>query len=427
MPLRLAILLCLGILGCGRPEPPPAPRSAILLIADGLGPSGITAARIEHAGPTGALHLDRLPHTALVRTHSANNLVTDSAAAATAMACGRKTVNGVLGEDETAVLNKAPGVPIQSLAEWAAARGMLVALVTNTTVTHATPAAWYAHIHARNDEAQIAQQLRKSPVHVVLGGGAKFFPAAQSWQPWRVVRSAKELPEGPIDPATHLLGVFAEEHLPYEGLDAPREAPTLLELSRWALRGLQASSRPFLLMIEGGRIDHAGHDNWARTLLHEVVAFDEVVGHVTATADPATTLVLVTSDHETGGLSLNGYPALQDGVWGRSVFGSTLSFSSGPGIKKRRATLRPDDARASLFYVDSAVHTGTDVTLYGWGEGAEAVRGTLDNTEVYRLLKAQLQKNSATIPHDDPSPTSSGDRAGSGDHGRGAGGARAGR
>jgi alkaline phosphatase len=155
-------------------------------------------------------------------------------------------------------------------------------------------------------------------------------------------------------------------------------------------------------MVEGGRIDHAGHANWARTLVDETAAFDEAIGYAVDRLDPKTTLVLVTADHETGGLSINGYPDEKDGIWSayRDPWGEkgdepypVLTFSSGPGTKRqtRQAPYGADDPRPSGLSLGSAAHTGVDVVLYAWGAGAERVHGTLENTSVYTILREHLE------------------------------------
>jgi alkaline phosphatase len=382
------------LLAAGCERAPSTPFNAVLLIGDGMGSTYVTAAR--HTLPADAtLMIDRLPYTAILQTHSASHLVTDSAAAATAMACGQLTSNGVLGEDATAVLRGSPGARLETVAEWAAARGILVGIVTNTTVTHATPAAWYAHANNRAAEADIAPQLRASRLTFVLGGGARYFPSSADWSPWQVVRDAASLPAGPAAADRHLLGVFADNHLPFEDAADRGQAPRLADLAAWALHAMTSSGRPFLLVIEGGRIDFAAHNNLARTAIRETLAFDAVVEQVVGGVDPAATLVLVAADHETGGFSLNGYPTRAQGIFGTTAFGPVLTFASGPGLTTagdERPVVR-DDRRRSLIPIGSAMHTGDDVTLYAWGQGAESVHGTVDHTAIYRLLRHQLERN----------------------------------
>ena len=413
-----------------------ATRSAVLFIGDGMGPAYVTVTRVARGGSGGRLRMDALPYTALCRTHSSDSPVTDSAAAASAMACGQKTANGVLCEDATAVSGKRDGSKLESIAVWAKKRGMRVGLVTTTTVTHATPAAFYARHNDRDAEGEIAVQTVASGFDFVLGGGRKFFPedlrAGARARGWAIVETADALRAvGNLD--RHVLGLFAESHLPYQPeieaarkpaaekgeaagpattdaggaagggeQDAARTAPTLPEMTRWGIDALRKGGSPFFLMVEGGRIDHAGHANWARTLVDETAAFDEAIGYAIDTLDPKTTLVLVTADHETGGLAMNGYPDEKDGIWSTYRDPSdpkadepypVVMFMTGPGTK--RQTRQPphgaDDPRPSGIPLDSAAHTGVDVTLYAWGAGAEQVHGTLENTSIYSILRSFLE------------------------------------
>ena len=397
----------------------PAPRSAVLFIGDGMGPAYVTVTRLARGGSAGRLAIDTLPYTALARTYSADGPVTDSAAAATAMSCGRKTVNGVLGEDATAIYGKRDGARLEALGIWSRKHGIRVGIVTTARVTHATPAAFYACENNRDAERAIARQAIASPVDLLLGGGVRFFlprsPAREEngWMPsdtedleasarargWTIVDSGEALERLPPG-RSRILGLFAADHMPYETPGAARSAPTLVRMTRFAIGRLKAIGDPFFLMVEGGRIDHAGHANWARTLIDETAAFDDAIGAALAMLDPKTTLVLVTADHETGGLAINGYPGEAEGILGAAASDEggapypVLTFATGPGTKgeeKEPAPHGAEDPRPSGIALQSAAHTGVDVALYGWGSGAEAVRGTLDNTAIYSILRGQLE------------------------------------
>lgn len=423
----LVVLAGVGAAVCAAPRPN---RSAVLFIGDGMGPAYVTATRVARVGSGGRLRMDSLPYTALSRTHSADSPVTDSAAAASAMACGQKTANGILCEDATAVYGKTDGRKLESIAVWAKKRGLRVGLVTTTTVTHATPAAFYAQEKDRDNEAGIARQAAASGFDLLLGGGRKFFPAdvraeAQA-AGFTIVETADALrAAGGLD--RPILGLFSDGYLPYHpeivaararaagsaagapgggsegaGDPASRTAPTIVEMTRFAIDALRRTGQPFFLMVEGGRIDHAGHANWARTLVDETAAFDEAIGYVVDTLDPKTTLVLVTADHETGGLAMNGYPDEKDGIWSpyRDPWGDkddepypVITFSSGPGTKKqtRRPPHGTDDPRPSGVALGSAAHTGVDVALYAWGAGADRVHGTVENTAIYAILREHLE------------------------------------
>ncbi|MGH9750624.1 MAG: alkaline phosphatase [Candidatus Polarisedimenticolia bacterium] len=416
--------------GGGAPAAAPPARSAVLFIADGMGQAYVTATRLAR-GRRGRLHLDDLPRTAIVRTWSADSPVTDSAAAASAMACGRKTNNEVVCEDASAEPGKRHGARLESIARWAKRRGLRAGVVTTARVTHATPAAFYATHHDRDAEREIARQAIDSPLDFLLGGGRREFGdltagnlegargrEGETRRPgWRLVTTAGEL-RGIRALEARVLGLFSESHMPYEaerargtGRDARTPAvvaedasPGLVEMVRWALDVLQADGWPFLLVVEAGRPDHAGHDSQARTLVGEMDALDEAVGLAIGRLDPATTLVLVTGDHETGGVAINGYPTWEEGIWGASLYlgvrTPVLTFATGPGTGATRAPggsgpSGADDLRPSGFVLRDGLHTGVDLPLYAWGAGSEPVRGTLENTAIYHLLRAHFEGKEA--------------------------------
>jgi alkaline phosphatase len=386
--------------GAGGPGGAAAPRSAVLFIADGLGPAYVTATRIARGGDDGMLHMDAMPYTAILRTYAADDPVTDSAAAATAMACGRKTVNGALGQDATAIYAKRPGRTLESIAVWAARRGMAVGIISTARVTHATPAAFYASQNDRDLEEAIALQALDADLDFLLGGGRARFRSALrvgaedleeslAGRGWRLVTDSAGLRAADAAPG-RMLGLFADSHMPYEperlqmatGKDGGA-VPSLAEMTTWGIDRLKKEGAGFLLVVEGGRPDHAGHENWARTLVDEVAAFDEAIGATLARVDAASTLVLATGDHETGGLAIN------SGKSGATV----LTFATGPGTKQQadRAPYGAEDPAPSLIHEEHAGHSAVDVPLYAWGAGSDAVHGTLENTAVYFLLRAHFE------------------------------------
>ena len=315
-----ALLACGG---CGRgdsaaPASPAGnapPHAVVLLIGDGLGLPQIALTRYATKGRSGRLDFESLPVTGLVSTWSASNFVTDSGAAATAFAAGVKTDNRYIGLDSERH-------PVRTVGEAAKAAGWRVGYVTTTRITHATPACFYAHHSDRYDEQTVATQLLDADVDLVLGGGLSFFLpvaaggartdgrdlVAEARQRGARVLMRRDALEW--NGEGRLLGLLANSHLTYELDDrnypTERRDPTLAQLARLALGGFERSDRPFFLMIEGGRIDHAGHDFDAAGVVAETQRFDEMVEVVRAWAqEHPETLVLVTADHTTGGLALN--------------------------------------------------------------------------------------------------------------------------
>ena len=289
------------------------PTNLILLVADGMtmGALAMLDASTVWAGgePSAWVRWSQSKHArrALQSTHAANSIVTDSAAASSAWSTGVKHENGSLciGPD---------GRAIEPLWIKAQRSGKLTGCVTTTTITHATPAGFYCNVSKRGSEDQIGEQLCQRPIHVALGGGTQFVAESDAKAAGNValVRTREELaraistttPGAPAD--ARLLGTFNISHLSM-ALDRQASEPDLMEMARVALTrlsGPQGQSSGFCVQIEGGRVDHAGHANDAAGLLADLAEFDRVVDYVASWAmDRGDTLVVVTTDHGTGGCS----------------------------------------------------------------------------------------------------------------------------
>lgn len=332
-------------------------RNVVLCMGDGMGISQLVAGRIRAFGPEGRLALERLPVAGWVATHAERSLVTKSDAAATAFASGHKTVNGHVGTDGA-------GRALPSLAERLHARGGAVGLVTTARLTDATPAAFGAHVARRRDESEIATQLLDSGFELLLGGGRRFFAPANRpggaradrrdllaearERGYRVIESPGDLAAAELP----LLGLFAGGDLPLENPQPPLE-----ELASFSLARLEATGRPFFLLLEDERIDTYGHENDLAGLSRALVEFDAAVERVVDfAAREGDTLVLVTGDHATGGLVIV------------------------PGRYRERLEVR----------WTGDVHSGEPVPLFAYGPGAREFAGLLDNTEVPRRAAALL-------------------------------------
>ncbi len=352
-------------------EPGSSARSAknvILFLGDGMGLSTVTAARIlegqrrGESGEENLLAFERLPHVALAKVYETDQQTPDSAGTMTALVTGSKTRAGVLSVDETVSRGDAAGVEghrLLTLLEEAEQRGLSTGVVTTTTVTHATPAACYAHSPERRWESDallpgkarqlgfpdIARQLLEFPhgdgLEVVLGGGRKHFLPQGSADPefprlrgfrldgrdltaeWtarspraRYVWNRAQFEAVSANETDHLLGLFEPEHMNFEvdrGHD-PAGEPSLSEMTGKALEILSRNPRGFILMVEGGRIDHGHHRNNAYRALNETIEFSNAVRTALEATNPQETLVVVTADHghvfTMGGYSTRGNPIL---------------------------------------------------------------------------------------------------------------------
>jgi len=352
--------------------PAERPRNVVVFIGDGMGLGQVSTARIRAVGPDGRLWMERMPVTGIVLTHSANSLVTDSAAAATAMACGIKTDNNIIGRD--------PNKPYRSILELARQRGLRTGLVVTKSITDATPAGFAAHVRHRDMQTVIAVQLLASRVDVMFGGGkAYFLPRDVTGSKRRDRRDLLEQARqagyqyvedlsGVKDCYHMVLGLFAMEAM----TTMPPE-PSLAEMTKAAIgvldsakdcNGLGLAKPGFLLMVEGSQIDTACHSNHLETMIRQLLLFDMAVkAGIEFASKDGQTLVLVTADHETGGLQIVPAPAA-------------------------KGTKDEDEVQTRQLQTawTNKVHTGQPVPLYAYGPGALLFTGVLDNTDIPKRL-----------------------------------------
>ena len=303
---KICLALALASVSVGWAE---APKYVFLFIGDGMStPQRMVAEEFAAKVGHGEFAMNRLPFQANTRTRSANAVITDSAAAATAIACGEKANNHTLGVSPD-------GSRLESVAEFAKKRGMKVGIMTTVGIVHATPAGFYAHRTNRGLNYQIALDLVDSGFDYFAGGGIngannpKKDPAYRG-DIWELARAAgyeictNRAQWAALKPGSKSWSVFSKWQMGFQ-IDADGSLPTPAEM---VAKGIEAMEGPdgFFLMCESGMVDHAGHANDAATNLREVLALDDAVKVALAFLDrhPAETLVVVTGDHETGGLSM---------------------------------------------------------------------------------------------------------------------------
>lgn len=419
----LAGVFAATALGCSGTGPgsetpkDPRPRAVILIIGDGMGAEHLKA--LEEYSPQATEALGALPVRVDVATDpapgslsagdGADPPVTDSAAAATAMATGQKTLNGYVGVNPD-------GDRLETIVEAAEREGFATGLVTSVPLSHATPAAFAAHTTDRNDYTGIARQLiEDSALDVLMGAGHPDFDAdgrpsdekrffyvggEEQWRdlgagraggdadgdgdpdPWTLVDDRGELRTyaagtqkgrllfvAPVE-ATLSAERSGDVDVPFAD-PMPESVPTLAEMTRAALSVLDDDDKGFFLMVEAGAIDWMARDHDSDRTLEELVGLAEVLGEVERWVEADSswddTLVIVTGDHETGGLTVG--PAGSDGV-----------------PKMEWSTRR---------------HTGVPVSLYARGVGAERLgkvagsegaldEGLVDNTDINDAMRKAL-------------------------------------
>jgi len=406
------LVFCFTVVGAETQPAGARARNVVLFIGDGLGMGMLTAARIYSVGAEGRLAIEKLPHTAFARVSSQDSAVIDSAAAATAMASGAKVSNASL--NIRADKQKPP--LISALAK---EKGKSVGIVTTTRLTDATPAAFYGYAEQRNQEESLAAQLIDASVDVALGGGLQWFLpqvrppgmradgqdllAKGKEKGWEVIQTEENLVSAAnrkIKKGTskRWLGLFASYDFGYadERESRPGE-PTLAAMTMAAMRKLAKNPKGYFLMVEGGMIDKAEHQNWALRAIQETLEFDRAVAAVLRETGPDT-LVIVTADHETGGFGVSGYPPAA--VRGNDLLarqpdqGFWVGWLSGPGALASRnplSFLDPTYRQPSARYTDAAFHTATDVWIAATGPGSDSVRGFLDNTDIFRIMRQAMK------------------------------------
>lgn len=332
-------------------------KNIILMIGDGMGLAQINAARWTARQQKKTLNIDTLPVTGLMNTHSLDKLVTDSAAAATAMATGYKTDNHMVAVEPD-------GEPIKTILEAAEEKGIATGMAVTSSITHATPAAFATHVEHREEQTLIAAQLLDSKVDVLLGGGwAYFIPASMKDSERRdnrdllseaqakgytVLKHREELLANSDD---KVLGLFARD-----GLGTSSVEPHITEMTQAALDKLSRNNNGFILMVEGSQIDWGGHHEDLDEMIEQTLLFDQAVGTaLTFAKNNPGTLLIVTGDHETGGLV----------------------------IKKGKL-----DGSKLKMEITTDKHTPIDIPVYAYGPNANNFTGVYDNTAIATKIAA---------------------------------------
>ncbi|MGG4555245.1 alkaline phosphatase [Paenibacillus humicus] len=430
-------------------------KNLIVLIGDGMGPAQVSAARYfqQYENNVKSLNLDPY-YVGQATTYAdrgedggqiVSGIVTDSASAGTAFATGNKTYNAAIS-----VSNEDVSRPFASVLEAAELNGKSTGLVTTARITHATPAVYASHVRNRDNENAIASQYLDSGIDVLFGGGESFFLTKEEKgkrsdknllpefeaKGYKVVKTGQNL--GKLSAKdSKVLGLFGSSHVAYVP-DRTAEVPSLAEMTSKALEILSANENGFAIMIEGGRIDHAGHANDLPTMVQEVIDFDEAfkVAIEFAKKD-GNTSVVVTADHETGGLSLsrdNIYELNVD-LWNQqknsseslvTVLNEAKTIADVKKIVANNTWITDLTDEEAQYILDgdgssykreggyNAViskrllvgwsghgHSAVDVGVWAYGPIAEKVKGQIDNTRIAtasaEVLGVDLQQATANL------------------------------
>ncbi len=326
------------------------PKNIILMIGDGMSATQIYAGMAGNKGP---LHLEKLKIIGFSKTNS-SKFITDSGAGATAWSTGFKTNNGAIGVDSSG--NAQP-----TILEIAAAHGLATGVISTNSITDATPASFIAHQPARSMKYEIAADYANSPVDVFIGAGGSNFTERPDGKDLTLTLKEKgfkvlyNLEEITAVKTGKLAGFLKEAIMPERGDQLARTAMTAIDI-------LGKNKKGFFLMVEGSHIDGGGHKNDIDMVVREMIDFDQAIGQVLAFAEKdKNTLVIITGDHETGGLTLTG---------GNLATGKVEGKFSTKG------------------------HTAVMVPVFAFGPGAEAFSGFYHNNEIFqKMLDAYGIKN----------------------------------
>ncbi len=343
--LQKSILMILFLLSINTYSQETHFPNIIMMIGDGMGLSQISTGMYSNGNYTS---LERSDYVGLIKTHSADNLVTDSAAAGTAMSSGVKTNNKVVGMDIN--FN-----PVKSILQTCMENGYSTAVLVTSTIVHATPASYYSNVKSRYDYEEIASQLVNSGINFFVGGGEKYFndrydarDLTNEMNDYFFANNFDSFKKSDSNKIGYLTSYDdpKEKHLGRE--------PSLVDLVESTIQKLENLNKPFFLLIEGSQIDWGGHDNDPDHMISEMIEFDDTINEVfNFSKNNRNTLVVITADHETGGASLTS---------------GNLSKSE-----------------VNINYV-SEDHTATMVPVFSLGPYSENFKGVYDNTEIFNKL-----------------------------------------
>lgn len=287
------------------------PKNVVYFIGDGLANAQRRAAE-EILGEK--LVMNTFPVVGIYTTHCLDAIITDSAAAGTALATGNKTNSGVISMDPTGK------IAYETLCEAAKRMGKSVGLISTMRITHATPATFGAHVKSRSMETEIAVQYLAQGFEVYMGGGlSNFIPKSQkgskrkddrdlvkefSGAGYSVLKTKDDLMGVPISRNTKILGLFTSSHMPYH-IDKSSKEPSLSEMTEVAIKVLSQNPKGFFLMVEGGKLDVACHANDPVATIYNTAELDNAVQKaMDFRKEDSNTLIFVGGDHETGGMGL---------------------------------------------------------------------------------------------------------------------------
>jgi len=371
------------------------PFGIILFVGEGLTAQRTAATRVYIGGADNPLAMDGLGFSARLRNHSADFAVPDSAAAASALATGHSVKNGTIAIGES-------GVPLETILEIAHKQGRATGIVTDGALTNPTLAAFYAHSSSAKPPQQFATKIiDQSVVDIALGGGGADFDKAKLDQAHiRVVRNLPELEQITVWQQPRLLGLFAASDLPFTDEVAARtEQPSLADMVRRAIELLQVNRRGYVLVVNAHLMASAAWQNLGERTLRETAELDRAV-KVSREYAGRNSSIIVCGDAAIGGMNVNGYPFRYDSgvaILGLNSAGQPwVTWATGPNGGKTGANVESSSARdlsalePAAVQVPSALNSVEDPIASAMGLRMEKLRGTIDNTQLFEIIRDAL-------------------------------------
>ncbi len=393
------------------------PFGIILFVGEGLAPDRLAATRVFAGGADNRLSLDSMPHVALLTNWSKDFAAQDQAAAATAIATGVRVANRALATnpDMSAITN---------LIELAREQGRATGLVTDAKLTNPTSAAFYAHPTDPDDLESIAAEfVNGAKIDIAMGGGAaQFLPLAKGGERqdgrdllldlrrngFYVVRTRADLEAIPAWRRSKVFGAFSKTELAFiNQVEERSQQPSLSDMVRRAIELLQYNTGGYLLVVDAGLMRKAAQENNAERTFRQTIELDRAVAVARNYAGPKSTIIAC-GDVAIGGLSLNGFPFRQDSgiaLLGFNAAGQPwITWATGPnGTKSYGAAKIPGNLNGNgneqpdveprepaAVYTKAALCTVEDVIAFGSGPGTDVLRGVLDNTRIFEIIRDNL-------------------------------------
>jgi len=371
------------------------PFGIILFVGEGLTAQRTAATRVYIGGADNPLAMDGLEFSARLRNQSADFAVPDSAAAASALATGIRVKNGTIAIAES-------GAPLQTILEIAHQEGRATGIVTDGALTNPTVAAFYAHASTAKPPQQFATtMIEQSAVDIALGGGAADFDKAKLDQTrGRVVRNLPELEQISGWQQPRLLGLFAANDLPFTDEVAARtDQPSLADMVRRAIELLQVNRHGYVLVVNAHLMASAAWQNLGERTLRETAELDRAV-QISREYAGRNSAIIVCGDAAIGGMNVNGYPFRYDtgvAILGLNSAGQPwVTWATGPNGGKTGATAESSSARdlsalePAAVQAPSALNSLEDPIANASGLRMEKLRGTINNTQIFEIIRDAL-------------------------------------